>query len=433
MIGGTSTQHLSAQSDWDAEIDWGGSWETRAQITSPDNSVPLNSSTVTFQWSAGDGVSHYFLAIGSSPGSRDLGSFFGTATWFTAPGILLNGNPLYASLWSWSNGQWQEPLVYTYQRINAQAATPAQIVAPPNGSTLSGSSVTFQWSHGAGAAQYVLQVGSARGGYDLANQWVGLNTSSTVANLPLDGRPIFVMLWTQSSGQWRNYSYQYTAASSTATGTGTDRMLRFDGHDDFVQIPIDASETSHTVTIWFRTTNPDCGIFSATAASGGHDRHIYLSKGNLCSRVWNDETIATKDKNYADGNWHQVTHVFGGGMGGQRLFVDTQLAASGNLAQSAFSWQDLIQVGYSADKGFFQGDIYDVRLWNRALSVEEIASQYRQRPNLGDAYLLGYWTFDEDPASNEVLNSAPRGGGKGTLGGNAQVAADDPKRVSFQQ
>src|SRR5439155_4415976 len=108
------------------------------------------------------------------------------------------------------------------------------------------------------------------------------------------------------------------------------------------------SETSYGATLWFNTTCNNCGIFSVTNGAPGstaHDRHIYLSSGNVCARVWNNETICTTGVNYADGRWHHVAHTFGGSVGGQKIYMDGVQRASGNKASSDFNTETNVLIG----------------------------------------------------------------------------------------
>jgi protein involved in polysaccharide export with SLBB domain len=41
--------------------------------------------------------------------------------------------------------------------------------------------------------------------------------------------------------------------------------------------------------------------------------------------VWNNETISSTGKNFADSRWHHAAHVFGGQVGGQRIYVDGEV------------------------------------------------------------------------------------------------------------
>ena len=92
-------------------------------------------------------------------------------------------------------------------------ACPGQITTPTQGSTLSGSSVTFNWTAGAGTA-YWLDVGSTAGGnnyYQSGN--LGNVLTTTVAGLPLNGTKVYATLYSLISGQWASLAYTYTAAA----------------------------------------------------------------------------------------------------------------------------------------------------------------------------------------------------------------------------
>lgn len=177
-------------------------------------------------------------------------------------------------------------------------------------------------------------------------------------------------------------------------------VLQFDGVNDYLAVPVDVSEKAHTACLWFKTEDSDCGLFSADAGirgQEGHDRHIYLHKGDLCARLWSNETIHTSGVNYADGQWHHVVHVFGGDIGGQRLYVDGILCALGYKAQSDFAWQNGINIGFSNDAvhPHFKGQMAEVSVWIVARSEEEIQRTWSQRLTGAEAGLLGYWKLDE--------------------------------------
>ena len=82
---------------------------TLAVLTSPAPSSTLTSSSATFQWTAGTGVTQYVLGIGSTGvGSYDLyNSTPITATQASVTGLPINGETLYARIYSMINGAWQ--------------------------------------------------------------------------------------------------------------------------------------------------------------------------------------------------------------------------------------------------------------------------------------------------------------------------------------
>jgi Chitobiase/beta-hexosaminidase C-terminal domain len=97
---------------------------------------------------------------------------------------------------------------------------PAVMLSPPPGSTFTSSTVTFQWSAGSATA-YSLIIGSSPGAGDIyvAGNLHGLST--TVNNIPTDGRNVYVALYSQVNNSWTSNSYTYKAFSASGTPTPT--------------------------------------------------------------------------------------------------------------------------------------------------------------------------------------------------------------------
>ncbi len=123
----------------------------------------------------------------------------------------------------------------------------ASILTPAPGSTLPGSTVTFTWNSAAGAAAYWLDVGSELGVGNYFGAGVGLSTSRTVTNLPLDGSTVYVRLWTKNGGYWFNGDYTYTAAKNTqkqdllTTSSGNGLRFRDSDTGEWVSLSVPAS------------------------------------------------------------------------------------------------------------------------------------------------------------------------------------------------
>ena len=225
-----------------------------------------------------------------------------------------------------------------------------------------------------------------------------------------------------------------------AAWSGAGRLggaISFDGVNDFLGAPLNVSETAYGVSLWFKADTDNRGLFAVVDADlgGAHDRHIYTAGGNVRTRVWSEEIIGTSGLNLSDGNWHQVVHTFGGTVGGQEIYVDGVLAASGAKAVSNFDWQQRINIGYSQDAApagsnnrFFDGLIDEVVVYDRALTADDVTALFAVRPSLGTARL--------DPGTQLTLGGAgqadftsigatagPTIAGGLTLGGAANVRA----------
>jgi hypothetical protein len=184
-----------------------------AEMIAPAPGSTLTASTVAFQWTGGTGAYYYYLWVGSTVGASDLASQGGTNLADTVTGLPSDGRTLYVRLWSLVDWAWQ-PHDYTYTAMSTSVTPRAQMTTPAPESTLPASAVAFQWSGGAGVAQYYLWVGNTVGANDLASQDRGTSLNAIVRALPTDGRTLFVRLWSLLGGGWQSNDYTYVAASS---------------------------------------------------------------------------------------------------------------------------------------------------------------------------------------------------------------------------
>ncbi len=200
-----------------------------------------------------------------------------------------------------------------------------------------------------------------------------LASTDPQAYWPLDGNG------TDATANGRNLSFNgggFAAAVPAAIGTGQSAAFE-SAEQDYAALDLDVSETAYTSSFWFRTTSSGAGLMTVVDADlggGGHDRHVFLAGGNIRARTWNDETISSTGKAYANGQWHHVAHVFGGSVGGQKLFVDGVQVASGGKTFSDFNWQRRVNLGFSNDAAspFLNGSLDDVAIWAEALSPAAI-------------------------------------------------------------
>jgi ELWxxDGT repeat protein len=182
-----------------------------AAMTSPAAGSTLSGSSATFNWSASAGALQYWIWIGTIPGSMDIyaqGQGLNTAA--VVNGLPTNGSAIHVRLFTMMpDGSWQWN-DYTY---TVASPSKAAMTSPSNGSTLSGSSATFNWSVGTGALQYWIWIGTTTGSMDIYAQGQGLNTSAVVTGLPTDGSAVHVRLFTMmQDGAWQWNDYTYTAA-----------------------------------------------------------------------------------------------------------------------------------------------------------------------------------------------------------------------------
>jgi sugar lactone lactonase YvrE len=180
---------------------------TPAVLTTPTPGSMLSSSNVTFAWTASDGVTAYDLWLGTSgPGSSSLyASGSTTATSVNVATLPARGATVYARLYSLADGIWKYN-DYTY----TESCTPAVLVSPAQGSTLSASNITFTWSAGSGVTAYDLWLGtSGAGSSSLYVSGATIATSTTVTTLPARGAIVYARLYSQCGDMWKYNDYTY--------------------------------------------------------------------------------------------------------------------------------------------------------------------------------------------------------------------------------
>jgi hypothetical protein len=282
-----------------------------AVITSPAANSTLTGSSQTFSWSAAtDTPQAYWLDVGSTAGAHDIyssGSLSTSTFSETVNGLPTNGATVYATMYTETGGVWVSN-AYTYTAYNV-AAGDGVMTTPMPGSTLTSSSVTFDWTAGSGASGYWIDIGSTVGGHDIYSSGnLGNVLTATVNGLPTDGSMIYVTLYTLIGGTWSGNAYTYTTFNATS---GIAVM----------QTPTNGSTLSgNTVTFTWSSDANATGYWVDVSAvgPGGNDLD---SSGNLGTALTetiynapaNGSTIYVTLYSYVGGQWlsNAYTYVSG--------------------------------------------------------------------------------------------------------------------------
>lgn len=201
---------------FDAIYTASGAAETpvKAQLTSPAAGASLTGPEAAFEWSAGAGVRRYYFFAGLWQGGNTLASIDADqARSATVSNLPVAGETIWIRIWSLIGEDWQ----YNDYQVRAFDPNPgppsqAELTAPAPGSTLAGATAQFEWSAGRGVQRYFLFVGNWTGDNSIANIDGQQNLSATVSGLPVDGRLLFVRVWSYLNGEWLFNDYTVRAA-----------------------------------------------------------------------------------------------------------------------------------------------------------------------------------------------------------------------------
>ncbi|MDN5276018.1 MAG: Laminin sub protein [Candidatus Saccharibacteria bacterium] len=174
-----------------------------------------------------------------------------------------------------------------------------------------------------------------------------------------------------------------TAVNATAT-TGQNNQASsaytFNGTSAYISLPASPTieKSSVTVTAWFKTSNgADKKIFATTTNT--HLLQLFNSGTAGVMRVCLTAPFAgctVGSTSRSDGKWHFAASV--GDLTGVRIYVDGNVTADVTSLTSGAGTQGTSgRIGADFTPNFFfQGDIDDVRLYDRSLSMDEIQTIY---------------------------------------------------------
>jgi hypothetical protein len=284
-------------------------------IYSPTGGSMFSGTSATFKWYAA--ATAYWLDAGAEQGGHEYyssGSLASAALSATVTSLPTNGSPVWVRWYYYQqSGGWQY-IDYSYTALGGNSAK-GVITTPVPSSSLSGSSVTFDWTAGSGATGYWIDVGSMAGAHDIYSSGnLGNVLTTSVSGLPTNGSTVYVTLYSLVGGVWLSNGYTYTAYSLAAAA-------------GVLTTPTPGSVlTSSSVTFdWTAGSGASAYWIDVGSTSGGHD--IY-SSGNL------GNVLTTSVSGLpTDGSTIYVTlYSLIGGVWSGNAYTYTALNATGGLA-----------------------------------------------------------------------------------------------------
>jgi hypothetical protein len=170
--------------------------------------------------------------------------------------------------------------------------------------------------------------------------------------------------------------------------------LSLDGVNDYVNVPHAAMLNAYPLSVvaWFKTATSAGlkGLVNKYAAGSFNGYQIFFNDGALCAWLFRDGSNYVYDGSectmstagYNDNQWHQV--VFVADVTGGKLYVDGVQKASQpwtGTAGAGSTLQDLHVGHYPGVTGgasHLAGLVDEVRIYDRALSAQEVAQLFNE-------------------------------------------------------
>jgi hypothetical protein len=252
------------------------------------------------------------------------------------------------------------------------------------------------------------------------------------------------------AGYWKLDENTGTSAADASTNGNTGTLtngptwttgqigsaVNFDGTNDEITTTNNQGTAAHlktlSLSVWFKTSTASgkklIGMEDVQTGTGATntDRQIWIgTDGKIRFAVYASalkEVVSNATLN--DNAWHHAVGVSTGDNGTLFLYIDGALQGTTSVGGTIFTYTDSYWRigGYenslwtNGADGYFTGQMDEVRIYDRALSADEVANLYRLTTPTGvDTSLKGYWSFDGSALSGSTAYDRSGAGNTGTL------------------
>ena len=238
-----------------------------------------------------------------------------------------------------------------------------------------------------------------------------------------DNLPYTTLSWTPSADAYSYNLYRTNPDSSTSIYSTrlsplTDRgsfALNFDSTNDFVEIPNSATLNPPEITVemWIKFNSFSTDAYpiakDAWLISGYYIK--YYQEGDFLYAEAFDGDGLRHDVGFwgietgQENKWFHIAFTAGNGF--IKSYINGVLEQSKSIGNIVANSHELLFGGWGDEDSTLNGAIDEVRIYNRALSAEEILKHYQGNVETGPD-LQGAWHLDEGNGTN-IADSSSKG------------------------
>jgi len=262
------------------------------------------------------------------------------------------------------------------------------------------------------------QIGSGNYVVAITTGAEGTQDSVVVTGLQSNTNYYFAVYEFNGSSGSQNYR---TSSSLTGnyitTSHAFSTALSFDGTDDYVNLPVTTTPTAYTVEMWVKpAVTSDAEIFVRTDASGPNSafsHQINIRNGKFEHYTFDGASYTiTSSTSIVANTWYHVA-IVAENNSTMKLYVNGTETVTGATIGTLWTGGDRYYVG-SAGGGLpaFQGLIDEIRIWNYARPIAEIAADKDVELAGSETGLIHYWNCNEgsgtsinDSTSNDITGA----------------------------
>jgi curved DNA-binding protein CbpA len=211
----------------------------------------------------------------------------------------------------------------------------------------------------------------------------------------------------------------------TGASLGLDRFgdigkaYDFDGIDDVVKIaPLNSTAfDAISVSLWVKTTNKTRNKHLFSNYGRPHWFHVLLNPSGNDGRCsvqidggFSSPPYCSTTKSIANGQWHHVVACWDKVTGKVKIYLEgSKNVESTTRVKKRLDLTVPIWIGGQVNyRRYFEGVLDDVRIYNRALSPEEVKELYEYEKPISNPKGTAIAKADRNPGGNEPLPNAGR-------------------------
>ncbi len=206
-------------------------------------------------------------------------------------------------------------------------------------------------------------------------------------------------------------------ADGYTKAAGAGNALEFDGTNDYIDLGSPNAFDSlamhnFSIDMWIKTTDAGRSILMGNYGDNPSVNFEINTGGFL--RTYLNGTSFGDDQSVADGIWHHVATVVDFDNDLVKMYIDGIESYSGTNTVAPYVVNRNMMIGRDPRSGsyYFDGQMDEVRIWNKALTQAEIRSQYGSLAGNEDG-LIAYYGFDEE--EGDYVFDATDNSNNGTL------------------
>jgi hypothetical protein len=194
-------------------------------------------------------------------------------------------------------------------------------------------------------------------------------------------------------------------------GNPGNTVMQFDGVNDAITVGDHPNLriTSYTVELWIKPNGTPNEDWKGIIGKPGRNFNIWLNSNGFIHhrfRTPASTNAGVPDTPAGSIKWSEWNHVVITNDGTTaKTYINGQLSAEGATGASLIADQKPLYVGCNLDSGignYFNGQIAEVRIWNKARTEAEIQGDMCQRLTGKEANLVAYYPLDKIQAEGSV-------------------------------